>query len=246
MTLNPSNPAALIQLVKDKDIDVFNALQAMLDELVGVKSVITEKAEVLNRRKSPSDLEKVVYPRGTNPPLLAQPFEGLTFFNTTRSRFQKSVNSFQYFDYPCFESCRIHKSADVAIANNTLTALTFDEEYYDRYEMHSLAAVTNRITIPLDGVYLVGANIRWASNSAGDRLIGIRINGANFLCADSRRPAATAGRTTDQCCSTIWEFTTGDYIEVLVLQDSGGNLDVLNVDDLSAIFYAHKLSGYAG
>lgn len=81
-------------------------------------------------------------------------------------------------------------------------------------------------TILVDGVYDLSCWVEWASNSTGYRLIGIALNGSTTLVGDTRN--AVTGQVTRQSISPAGgvALTAGDTVELLVLQNSGGNLNV--------------------
>jgi hypothetical protein len=81
-------------------------------------------------------------------------------------------------------------------------------------------------TILVDGVYDLSCWVEWASNSTGYRLIGIALNGSTTLVGDTRN--AVTGQVTRQSISPAGgvALTAGNTVELLVLQNSGGNLNV--------------------
>ena len=125
--------------------------------------------------------------------------------------------------------CRVRNSAALLIANTTTTALTFDTEDFDVGAMHSTVTSTDRITVPTGGAgaYLCGMGVDWATNSAGYRQIFIRTNGTTTIVAEAL-PVTTAAAICHQVIVTIASLAVGDYIQMIVNQSSGGNLNVLS------------------
>ncbi len=127
------------------------------------------------------------------------------------------------------------KSADQGITNVTVTALTWDQEAVDTAGLHSVASNTSRIT-PLEaGVYVVVANITWATGGAGTRQQQIRLNGATVttIAGHVFNTSVNAGGTV----ADILRFNgSTDYVEVYVYQDSGGTTSVLNSTSCFAAF----------
>lgn len=121
--------------------------------------------------------------------------------------------------------CRIRNTANISVPNATDTALTFNSERVDVGGMHSTGSNTSRITVPASegGFYLMGGGVQVASNATGHRQVGIRLNGSTFLVA-SRVAAATSGATV-MAVSTGYQLAAGDYLELVVTQDSGGALN---------------------
>jgi hypothetical protein len=124
-----------------------------------------------------------------------------------------------------FAGVRCTKSADQSIAAVTWTALTFDTETFDVGGYHSTSSNTSRITVPSGkaGYYLVNARWNWDNAStAGYRFGRIMKNGSqyNYMAED---PTANLYRVTLPIHDIIY-LAVGDYIEIEVLQNSGGAL----------------------
>lgn len=138
------------------------------------------------------------------------------------------------------EACRITNSIATTLADSTLTALSFDTERYDTAALYSGGAPT-RITIPTAGIYNIGSCIQYAFNTTGYRFNGIRLNGANFLAAQLQLPVTTAATGTDITLNVQWQFSVGDYVELMAFQNSGGGLDVTKAADFSPEFWATRI-----
>jgi hypothetical protein len=124
-----------------------------------------------------------------------------------------------------FVGCSVYNSVGQTIANNTATALTFDSEFFDTDTFHSTATNTSRITIPagLGGKYQINFGYRWAGNATGStRIARLYLNGANANKDLTDNVATNAEIIQNR--SFIYNFTAGDYFEVFVTQNSGGNL----------------------
>jgi hypothetical protein len=69
------------------------------------------------------------------------------------------------------QGCRVFNSANIATSNDVPYTLTFDSELYDTDTMHSTVSATDRITITTTGVYLVWANVAFAYDADGVRVV---------------------------------------------------------------------------
>ena len=138
--------------------------------------------------------------------------------------------------------CRVYNSALQIIANNTETALTFDSERYDTDAFHSTSSNTNRITIPtgLGGRYLVGAGIEFAANATGARILLLKHSSGNAM-AENCMPVVSAAISCRMSCNSIYQMAAGDYAEVTVYQNSGGNLNVTVGANYSLEFWCQRL-----
>ena len=132
-----------------------------------------------------------------------------------------------------FRGSRVTHNANQSIANNTLTALAFNTERFDTDGHHDVSTNNNRLTAPRDGYYLIWFNFRWSPNSTGIREGLIRIN-AGTLLGQHRLDAGA----TDHIISLaiVQRLVTNDYVEHLVLQTSGGALNVETTADRSPEF----------
>lgn len=123
--------------------------------------------------------------------------------------------------------CRVYNDGGVqAVADVTLTALTFDSEDYDVGGFHAGGAPT-RMTIPAggDGLYLIVAKCKFAANGTGnDRILRITKNGAAVGSQVSL--PADANNATIALVVGVEALVATDYIEAVCYQDSGGSLNV--------------------
>lgn len=112
------------------------------------------------------------------------------------------------------------------IANNTATAITFNQEDYDTDSYHSTSSNTSRLTIPtgLGGAKLIIGYVEWSSNATGYRALTLFKNG-NTTIEQEITPAAS-GVLTCQHVMAEAVLQQGDYVELFVQQNSGGNVDI--------------------
>jgi hypothetical protein len=75
----------------------------------------------------------------------------------------------------------------------------------------------------VDGKYAVGAEVQFASNATGRRLVQLLQNGS-AVQAESK--AAVSGEVTALTLMAAVNGRAGDYLQVQVLQTSGGSLNV--------------------
>lgn len=123
-------------------------------------------------------------------------------------------------------AAHVYNSASISISNNTETALTFDSERFDSDALHSTVTNTSRITIPtgMAGRYFIWGNVEWAFNSTGYRLVSIRLNGTTALSVV--RVTAPSGTLVEQMnISSLYQLAAADYVEMTVIQTSGGALN---------------------
>lgn len=132
------------------------------------------------------------------------------------------------------DGARVYNSAAETIANNTLTALTFDSERYDNGGLHESVTHPSRLTAVKAGKYLISAHIMWANNATGKRMLHLALNGTTYLASDIR--AAAISEYLAISVNTVHHLAATDYVEAMVYQNSGGNLDVLANTNVSPEF----------
>lgn len=124
-----------------------------------------------------------------------------------------------------FVGCRVFASSAQSVANSTDTAAAFANESYDTDSFHNNVTNNSRLTIPagLSGYYRLTCNIGFATSASGRRIIQVRLNGGASLCAGELTPALgvePTGTLTD-----TFFLSAGDYIELLLFQNSGASLN---------------------
>lgn len=122
-----------------------------------------------------------------------------------------------------FVGCSVYNSAGQSLANETLTALTWDSELYDTDAIHSTATNTSRFTVPsgLGGKWLLNVHIGWVGGGgAGYRGFRPRINGTDNGFVYNY----TAGTGIATEYSLVYDLSAADYVEIFGDQSSGGSL----------------------
>ena len=125
---------------------------------------------------------------------------------------------------------KVTATAAQSIANNTLTKITFntasstpDVNSYDPQGWFDDA--NDRIVVGQAGFYTITANVGFATNTTSRRFISILVNGS--IDWGVNVGAAPAGTTLLSVSTNVYLFA-GDYVEVQVLQLSGGALNTVS------------------
>ena len=129
-------------------------------------------------------------------------------------------------------------SATQSIPNTTVTALTFDTTIYDTNSFFDVLTPT-RLTCTLAGIYVITGAFRIDSNATGQRQIRITRNGADIIALENQLPVSTI--LTNIGITTQYQLAVNDYVEISVFQNSGGALNINNVDVFSPIFMMTKV-----
>jgi hypothetical protein len=133
-----------------------------------------------------------------------------------------------------FVGVSAYLSSNQTISNNTFAAISWNAEYYDTDNFHSLSTNTSRLTVPSGkgGKYLITGSISWAANATETRTVTIYKNGSIVNYLDQMMAVTTSQRRTVQAYNIVIDLVATDYIEIFVWQTSGGNLDVTSDFDL--------------
>lgn len=118
---------------------------------------------------------------------------------------------------------RIGRATSQSIPNNTPTILSFSTEFFDSDSMWDIGAPT-RFTIPYTGIYIMNVSFKWAQTTA-NRESGFILNGATELDLKSAQNSNVVAHPLNH--TYMWYFTAGDYVEVIVFQNSGAPLNIV-------------------
>ena len=119
-------------------------------------------------------------------------------------------------------AARVTRTSAQSIPDSLNTSLAFNQERYDAAGVHDNATNNSRLTAPVTGIYAVTAQFTWGGSAgAGSRFAGVMKNGSTLIA----RSQELAG-DDDENLTTQVLLAAGDYVEVQVLQTSGGNLPV--------------------
>ena len=136
---------------------------------------------------------------------------------------------------------RVYNSANILISNDTSTNLTFNSELFDTDGMHSATVNTGRLTCKTAGKYLLIAQVRWQEWSTGKRWTGFQLNGSTDICVHASTGDSGNTESRWQNPTTVYDLVVGDYVEVRVYQNRGGNLNVEAQSRHSPDFMAVRL-----
>ena len=126
------------------------------------------------------------------------------------------------------------------ISNSTQTAVTFDAELFDTDSFHSTSSNTSRVTIPsgLGGKYLITCGTFWNASASGRRQALVMKNGSDVVAKAGTITGTTVG-VLGLYGSAVVNLTVGDYIELRVEQNSGGDLDMYKRVEDAALTIAY-------
>jgi len=121
--------------------------------------------------------------------------------------------------------CLLEKTSTQAVSNETFTFLDFSSSTTATDE-YSMFDGTNKITVPIGGIYQVNVGFRWADSLGGGkiRITEIHLNGAAVHTVISA-PDVQNGRSSFNIALNL-NLSSNDYIQIKAYQSSGGSLNV--------------------
>ena len=118
-------------------------------------------------------------------------------------------------------------NATTNVSSGTVTAVAFAAaDLFDTDGYHSTSSNNTRITVPsgLGGRYLCVGYVALSANASGSRQAHFRVNGSAVRRCVSQANAASQPWETTLTSSIL--LSVGDYVELIVFQDSGSTLTV--------------------
>ena len=137
-----------------------------------------------------------------------------------------------------FVGASCYTTAQITVAHDTDTAITFNSEYYDTDSIHSTATNTARFTIPTgkSGKYLCAVSIQ--SSGVGSEMgafLKIRKNGSFVAWSKGHIRGGTEPMNVD--FSQVLDLAAADYIEFYIYQNSGSSKPFFADDALAGAGY---------
>ena len=122
----------------------------------------------------------------------------------------------------------VYNSTDITITNSAVwTELTFDSERKDNFGFHSTVSNTSRLTVPdgYEGWYTITGHVTFDTSTSGTRRdVGIRLNGTTYVDISN---VPVGNFPLRPLTAAVTYLEVGDYVELMVYQDTGGPLDIL-------------------
>ena len=132
-------------------------------------------------------------------------------------------------------------NANIAISNNSQTALTWSNEVFDTDGVYDNNADVEILEAPITGIYQIDGGVEWASNAVGQRFLGIDVDSG--CCDAGSWVNATNGADTIQSVSDLIELSADESVTLAVIQTSGA---ALSLKDTNGSFVAMHWVGPAG
>lgn len=123
---------------------------------------------------------------------------------------------------------RTSRSTSQSIANATDEAITFDGVNSDAWGSWSSGANAARLTCKIPGRYMAVGTVTFEANGTGFRRVWIEKDGTSTLGRNDQSTALAGSAMWLNVTSQPFTMATGEYIRLMVRQNSGAALNVLN------------------
>lgn len=125
-------------------------------------------------------------------------------------------------------TCIASRTSALTISTATVSSVPFNAtDIIDATGMHDPVTNNTRITFAQTGTYWCYANINWVTNATGVRQAGIFPNAnTNISVAFDTESSVVSGQNPSNNPGGLYRATAGDFIELWVYQNSGGNLNI--------------------
>lgn len=158
------------------------------------------------------------------PATLWQPWE-IPTSNMFNARIRDPINFFKISPL-----CVMRKAAAQSISSGNWTAVTWSTEDIDSDNSHDIISFPERFVSKTAGWYLVNVTIGWSYAASLYRKVRIRKNGKDLLSyGEHTLHVDNQGSDAQDITTAAYVYLeVFDYIEIMVHQDSGGNVNVIN------------------
>lgn len=140
-----------------------------------------------------------------------------------------------------FVGARAYNSGNLTIATATATVLTLDSERWDTDTIHSTSSNTGRLTCNTAGYYAIWGSVYWAASATSYRQVNIQLNGTTNIVVVRDETNTISSDPMMQDISTVYQLSATDYVELVVRQETGGNLNITAAANYSPEFAMHRI-----
>lgn len=121
----------------------------------------------------------------------------------------------------------IHHANNFSVPNAVagFTGLSYDSEFYDKYNMHSVVSSVSRLVAPINGYYEVDSQMNWATNGVGRRLMKFVKGGTTDVLGSQVEATPSSSAITSMYTRAFVHLNATEWVETFVYQNSGAALN---------------------
>jgi len=134
---------------------------------------------------------------------------------------------------------RVTRVTPQVIGTGAYTPVSYENAPWDTDDSWNLLAAPTALICRTAGYYVITTAVTFAANVTGERVILLYLNAADAIAMvawDTPQSGPAAIHV-----ATIYHLVVNDYLQTLVYQTSGGNLDVLAAPKYSPAFTFHRI-----
>lgn len=139
------------------------------------------------------------------------------------------------------QGARVYHDAAQATVSGTPLILALNSERFDTDTIHDPVTNNSRLTCKTAGIYMIGANIEFSTVAVSFQgSLYILLNGATIISEQVLRKAAAAG-VLQININCIYALAVNNYVEAVVLQDSGAGMNINASGNYSPEFWMQRI-----
>ena len=135
-----------------------------------------------------------------------------------------------------FSGARVYRSTNQSIPNNTDTTVIFDTVRFDVGGFTNLGAHPTRLTAPVTGYYMIGGTAAFPNGDYYSQIVPL-LNGSLVSGQLAGLSTSVPAGNPNLIVNVIWQLNQGDYVELDVVQSSGGPANLLSAPPQSPEFW---------
>jgi hypothetical protein len=154
--------------------------------------------------------------------------DGQSFSAAKANQLEAGCNDLSYAP-----AVRVYHNTTQSITSGVETTVAFNSERIDQAgnaadTMHDNTTNNSRLTCRYAGVHLIHAQIVWAAGITNAGYL-LRLNGTTYI-------ADVEGSTGRNQVTTVYPLAVNDYVELRVIQTSGGAVNISSIANYSPEF----------
>ncbi len=120
---------------------------------------------------------------------------------------------------------KAYNLADSSIANGIWSLVALDSEEYDNNAIHDTVTNNTRLTAKTAGYYKITGKAAWTTNTTGSRHVALWVNANPVSQSNTNTLSSTMTYIGDT--AVVKYLNVNDYVELVVYQSSGANLNLM-------------------
>ena len=140
-------------------------------------------------------------------------------------------------------AAKVYHSVAQSMANNVVATVAFNSERHDNDVIHDTVTNNSRLTCKTAGIYDIRAQVEFAHNVTGIRVLYIVLNAVTIIAELTLYAINAATVPTAMQVQCHYALAVNDYVICQVFQNSGGALNIQASNNFSPDFSMVRVSG---